>query len=66
MASLKDIKSVLKEIYGVEIITEKQPKKPIAFTGQFKNENLTDVLNAIGFANHFTYTIKNDTVTLAF
>lgn len=66
MASLKDIKSVLKEIYGVEIRTEKQPKKPIAFTGQFKNENLTDVLNAIGFANHFTYTIKNDTVTLAF
>lgn len=66
MASLKDIKSVLKEIYGVEIITEKQPKKPIAFTGQFKNENLTDVLNAIGFANHFTYTIKNDTVTLTF
>ncbi|WP_214226722.1 FecR family protein [Pedobacter sp. B4-66] len=66
MASLKDIKSVLKEIYGVEIITEKQPKKPIAFTGQFKNENLTDVLDAIGFANHFTYTIKNDTVTIAF
>lgn len=66
MASLKDIKAVLKEIYGVEIITEKQPKKPIAFTGQFKNENLTDVLNAIGFANHFTYTIKNDTVKLAF
>lgn len=66
MASLKDIKSVLKEVYGVEIITEKQPKKPIAFTGQFKNENLIDVLRAIGFANHFTYTIKNDTVTLVF
>ncbi|AOM76502.1 FecR family protein [Pedobacter steynii] len=66
MASLKEIKSVLKEIYGIEVRSKNQPKKPIAFTGTFENEGLNEVLNAIGFSNHFTYTIKNDIVTLDF
>lgn len=66
MASLKEIKAVLKEIYGVEINTRNQPKKPIAFTGEFTGESLTEVLRAIGFSNHFTYTIANDKVTLDF
>lgn len=66
MASLEKIRSVLKNIYGVEIITHNQPKKPIAFTGQFTNESLTEVLDAIGFSNHFTYSIKDDKVNLEF
>ncbi|WP_316816170.1 FecR family protein [Pedobacter nyackensis] len=66
MASLEKIRSVLKNIYGVEIITQNQPKKPIAFTGQFTNESLTEVLDAIGFSNHFTYSIKDDKVKLDF
>lgn len=66
MASLEKIRSVLKNIYGVEIITRNQPKKPIAFTGQFTNESLTEVLDAIGFSNHFTYSIKDDKVKLEF
>lgn len=66
MASLKEIRTVLKDIYGVEISITNQPKKPIAFTGQFSNESLTEVLDAIGFSNHFTYSIKDDKVKLEF
>ncbi|SHG80055.1 FecR family protein [Pedobacter caeni] len=65
-ASLKEIKSILKEIYGIEVRSKNQPKKPISFTGTFVNEGLSEVLNAIGFSNHFTYTIKDDIVTLDF
>ncbi|TKC61210.1 DUF4974 domain-containing protein [Pedobacter hiemivivus] len=66
MASLKEIKTVLKNTYGVEINTTNQPRKTIAFTGQFSNESLTEVLDAIGFSNHFTYSIKDDIVKLEF
>jgi transmembrane sensor len=66
MATLKDIKSILKETYGIEIISRNQPKKPIAFTGEFKNESLTEVLDAIGFSNHFKYSVTGDKVLLKF
>jgi transmembrane sensor len=65
-ASMTEIKSVLYKIYGVEIQTVGEPKKMIAFTGEFTNENLSDVLAAIGFSNHFTYTIKENKVELIF
>lgn len=66
MASLEEIRTVLKNMYGVEINTTNQPKKPIAFTGEFNNVSLVTVLDAIGFSNHFTYAIKGDKVMLAF
>jgi len=66
VASLATIKAVLKQTYGVEISSVNQPKKPIAFTGDFENESLTEVLTAIGFSNHFTYTIDQDQVVLRF
>lgn len=65
-ASLKTIKAMLKQTYGVDISSVNQPKKPIAFTGSFENESLTEVLTAIGFSNHFTYTINKDHVVLTF
>lgn len=66
MASLKEIKTILKGVYGVEIETVNHPKKPIAFTGEFSNQTLTEVLDAIGFSNHFSYTINNNKVMLDF
>lgn len=66
MASLEEIKSMLKNIYGVEVISRNQTTKTIAFTGQFTNESLTEVLDAIGFSNHFTYSIQDNKVRLEF
>jgi transmembrane sensor len=66
MASLKEISTVLKNLYGVEIISSNQPKNPIAFTGEFHNQSLSEVLDAIGFSNHFSYTLNNDKVILDF
>ncbi|WP_316819405.1 FecR family protein [Pedobacter gandavensis] len=65
-ASLQEIKSRLNETYGIEIIAKNEPKNPIAFTGKFYGKGLTEVLNAIGFSNHFTYVIKGDRVELQF
>lgn len=65
-ASLQEIKSLLKETYGIEIIAKNEPKNPIAFTGKFYGKGLTEVLSAIGFSNHFTYVIKGDRVELRF
>lgn len=65
-ASLQEIKSLLKETYGIEIIAKNAPKNPIAFTGKFYDKGLTEVLSAIGFSNHFTYVIIGDRVELSF
>lgn len=66
MASLREIKQTLKAVYGVDIDTANQPNKPIAFTGQFTNQGLTEVLDAIGFTNHFSYTINHNKIMLEF
>jgi transmembrane sensor len=65
-ASIKNIRSILKEVYGVEILNQNKPKKPIAFTGEFSGESLTEVLDAIGFSNHFTYSVTGNKVMLKF
>lgn len=65
-ASLQEIKSLLKETYGIEITAKNEPKNPIAFTGKFYGKGLTEVLSAIGFSNHFTYVIIGDRVELSF
>ncbi|WGQ07931.1 FecR domain-containing protein [Pedobacter gandavensis] len=65
-ASLQEIKSLLRETYGIEITAKNEPKKPIAFTGKFYGKGLTEVLSAIGFSNHFTYVIIGDSVELSF
>lgn len=65
-ASLQEIKSLLKETYGIEITAKNEPKNRIAFTGKFYGKGLTEVLSAIGFSNHFTYVIIGDRVELSF
>jgi len=66
MSCLKDIKSKLNAMYGVEVLSKNAPKEPIAFTGEFNNESLTEVLDAIGFSNHFSYVLTTNQVILKF
>jgi hypothetical protein len=36
------------------------------FTGQFNDQNPIEVLEAIGFSNHFTYKQSGNNITLIF
>jgi len=55
-----------REIYGINIIAPNTPSGQVSFTGEFDNKNPTEVLEAIGFSNHFTYKQSNNNVTLIF
>jgi len=65
-AGLKEITVKLKEMYGIVVIPVNKPGEDISFTGQFNDKNLTDVLDAIGFTNHFTYKQEGNSVKLMF
>jgi transmembrane sensor len=65
-ASLTEITAKLREMYGITIIPANKPGAAIVFTGQFTDKNLTDVLDAIGFTNHFTYKQEGNSVKLIF
>lgn len=65
-AGLEEITGKLKEMYGIVIIPANKPASAILFTGQFNDKNLTDVLDAIGFTNHFTYKQEGHSVKLMF
>lgn len=66
-----DIETLVRQLerwYGVDIeIQSKNPKNTIMqYTGKFKNENLQNVLESIGFVQQFNYEIKDNKVTLFF
>jgi transmembrane sensor len=65
-SNLDDIVVKFREIYGINIITSNTPSEHVSFTGEFDNKNPTEVLEAIGFSNHFTYKQNNNNVTLIF
>ena len=65
-AGLKEISIKLKEMYGIVVKPANKPGEDISFTGQFNDKNLTTVLDAIGFANHFTYKQEGNRVKLMF
>lgn len=65
-ADLTQITAKLREMYGITITPANKPGTAIVFTGQFNDKNLTDVLDAIGFTNHFTYKQEGSSVKLIF
>jgi ferric-dicitrate binding protein FerR (iron transport regulator) len=65
-SNLNDIVLKFTEIYGINIIAPSTPSGQVSFTGEFDNKNPTEVLEAIGFSNHFTYKQNNNNVTLIF
>ncbi|MET3980438.1 transmembrane sensor [Mucilaginibacter sp. UYP25] len=65
-ADFTDIAAKIANTYGVQIKADEQQADKIMFTGQFNNKSLTDVLDAIGFVNKFTYKHDGSTITLVF
>ncbi|MCO5934722.1 FecR domain-containing protein [Mucilaginibacter sp. RB4R14] len=65
-ADFKDIAAKIANTYGVVIKADEKEAGKIMFTGQFNNKKLTDVLDAIGFVNKFTYNHDGSTVKLVF
>lgn len=65
-AGLPEIADKLKEIYGTTIILQNSAKANIAFTGEFNGKKLSEVLDAIGFTNHFTYKLEGNYVKIIF
>ncbi len=48
--------------YGIKIIFENEKLKDLKFTGQFTQESITEVLDALKMIEHFNYKIKDQTV----
>ena len=65
-SDLNEIAQRFKEIYGLNIITSNISPDKVMFTGQFSGKNPDEVLNAIGFSNHFTFKQAGNNVTLEF
>ena len=65
-AEFSEIVSKLEDWFGVEIDVADAPEITKHFTGDFKNENLETVLEALAFAHKFNYQIKPDSVIIQF
>ncbi|QIL42256.1 FecR family protein [Pedobacter sp. HDW13] len=48
--------------YGIKIMFENEKLKNLKFTGQFTQESITEVLDALKMIEHFNYKIKDQTV----
>lgn len=65
-ASLTSFKLTLERWYGVDIELVNIPKHPLKISGEFKDIYLSNVLEAIGYAYGFEYTIDQKEVKLVF
>jgi ferric-dicitrate binding protein FerR (iron transport regulator) len=65
-AGLDEISAKIKATYGITITPVNKPADGVSFTGEFTGKNLTEVLYAISFTNHFTYKQEGSTVKLNF
>ncbi|RWY53828.1 FecR family protein [Mucilaginibacter gilvus] len=65
-ASFSQIADKINYTYGVRLVADGKAANKIMFTGRFDNKSLTEVLDAIGFVNNFSYVQKGDTVKIVF
>ncbi|NEU07740.1 DUF4974 domain-containing protein [Flavihumibacter sp. R14] len=65
-AEFNEIVVKLEDWFGVKIDVQNAPEITKHFTGDFKNENLETVLEALAFAHKFAYQIKPDSVIIQF
>lgn len=65
-ADLAEISIKIKAMYGIAIAPVDKAGDGISFTGEFSGKDLNEVLEAIGFTNHFTYKQDGNTIKLLF
>jgi len=61
-AGLAEIKAKLLDVYGVSLIADTGLTNTIAFTGQFINRPLAEVLDAIAFSNRVQFKLSEDRI----
>lgn len=64
--SLSEFEQTLERWYGVEISLENEPGQKLKISGEFKDSYLSNVLESIGYAYGFNYTIDQKKVKLVF
>jgi transmembrane sensor len=62
--SFEDLARQLERWYGVVINFKNPEMEQLYFTGNFKNESITQALNALKLSNNFTYTIAGNNITI--
>jgi ferric-dicitrate binding protein FerR (iron transport regulator) len=65
-ANLAGIAAKIKAMYGIVIVPVDKAGDNISFTGEFSGKDINEVLEAIGFTNHFTYKQDGNTIKLLF
>ncbi len=59
-ADFVEIKDKLFDAYGVSLVADDTVARTVAFTGQFANRPLQDVLDAIAFSNRIQFTVNGN------
>lgn len=59
-ADFTEIKDKLYDVYGVSLVAESDVAQTVAFTGQFANRQLQEVLDAIAFSNRVQFTMDGN------
>ncbi|MFC3198937.1 FecR family protein [Parapedobacter deserti] len=63
-ADFSEIKDKLYDMYGVLVVADKDLANTVAFTGQFANRQLHEVLDAIAFSNHVRFAVDGNTIQM--
>ena len=63
-ADFAEIKDKLYDVYGVSLIAENDVAQTVAFTGQFANRPLQEVLDAIAFSNRVQFSINDNQIRM--
>jgi transmembrane sensor len=62
--SFEDLASQLERWYGVNIRFKNPEMQQLYFTGDFKNESISQALDALKLSNNFNYTIEGNNITI--
>ena len=65
-SAFRDVLSDLERWYGVKIEVFHRPRNDLKISGEFKNTSLSAVLESLGYAYSFDYSIDNKNVSIYF